>query len=899
MKDRNLSFHPDANKMSIRELNSRKLSHHLLYLAEIDKWKTTLYILLHYPLSKINLNTRTVEGGDYLIHLAAFASCEHNYSQHPKDISLERRKYALGSLVCILQRDFTAVNKIAGDGGTVLHCAFAAASSSFDHYEKENEDEYSDNDNDDSDGETYSTDDDETNNNEIDQDFINELTSEAEDVITLETSPCLAYASLSSDELIYTTIKLLLENGADPNTPLVNVHDLKLDDNDDAEIELAYSKEAVVEQWTCLSFSIQWLILAAVASYDQSGKIMIEKSILFLPLPVLVITLLLQCGADPTYMTGVTKGWNALHFIISSAHLLHKIHLIDEIVLRMNTINENSSNIIFHKKKEIPILFDIQSAKRGVRSTVYRFVSNIFVKGNEHGHCSLSVLESFAVAILSNNAREAESILNEEIHSQTIIDYNNTEHAKQSVINNWRSINMYDFPLSHVLWGIKTNSNKSLTLLGMACCCGALDSIRLLVGDNCMLLSECEIVRAIQFLFECTMSNPYSDGASLDNSYDIKEENFREKNEVLSMLLNIDREFTDLQFDIRRQMCLDRALIQACMGIQSVPYSTFLLIKYGADPNIKSIAKNVCGGLKPLHLVAGNCRGQNGVMKANYLLGTTLNGCSSDETLSISLSRVKLTLTSKTADTSENALQISLRKRNFQVAMLLWEVQLKYICDDDSFQLLSWEVKYATLLAEAALECMSIDLFRYAVDAITSSTSEGKPTKRSVIEKVLAKLLLWAIDERSGFGVYFTSLDQAANEKGCHILLAILNIISKQQNHLKLSRLSSWARDKVSGHTPLHMLLRNDRGILLRSCLLKPLCEIMTNLECQTNSTIDLISIPCGKNFGSYTALHLAYSLDCEESIKCLIKFGADQTVLDGDNKKPIDLLPNTSETEG
>ena len=61
--------------------------------------------------------------------------------------------------------------------------------------------------------------------------FVDNLISEAEDAVSLET--CSVYAYLSSEEIVYTTIKLLLKYDADPNTPLVNVYDLRLDDNEE------------------------------------------------------------------------------------------------------------------------------------------------------------------------------------------------------------------------------------------------------------------------------------------------------------------------------------------------------------------------------------------------------------------------------------------------------------------------------------------------------------------------------------------------------------------------------------------------------------------------------------------------------------------------------------------
>ena len=195
-------------------ISSHKLSCHLIALAERDRWKTTLYILLHHP-TKINLNART-KNGDYLIHLASFASCEQHQELSPSsskisssshlESSSETQKYALACLSVILERDFTAVNKVAEDGGTALHCALAAAAT-FDDYDVDGEadyvetydgnDEGSDDDDNDDDDDDDDYDENDDKRYQIDKDLINKLTSQAHPTVTL-VERCPKFSSLSS-----------------------------------------------------------------------------------------------------------------------------------------------------------------------------------------------------------------------------------------------------------------------------------------------------------------------------------------------------------------------------------------------------------------------------------------------------------------------------------------------------------------------------------------------------------------------------------------------------------------------------------------------------------------------------------------------------------------------------
>ena len=147
--------------------HDRKLGKVLVKLADDDSWKACLHILQdrdkklkdNQRLSSRNSHDHIVEfqeqkkesyhklawlsavtdHGDSLIHLAAFAACEVT-------MPLEERRFALECLNEIIKADFSCVNRIAGDGGSPLHSALAAASSSLvdgqdDNFDSDNESE--------------------------------------------------------------------------------------------------------------------------------------------------------------------------------------------------------------------------------------------------------------------------------------------------------------------------------------------------------------------------------------------------------------------------------------------------------------------------------------------------------------------------------------------------------------------------------------------------------------------------------------------------------------------------------------------------------------------------------------------------------------------------------------
>jgi len=274
----------------------------------------------------------------------------------------------------------------------------------------------------------------------------------------------------------------------------------------------------------------------------------------------------------------------------------------------------------------------------------------------------------------------------------------------------------------------------------MASSCMALDSLRLLIGNNHESIFQEEIRSAIKSLLG------YSNSPFHIHTTDTQDQYGTQKL-ILSLLLDITPESIDENAipkpDNKRQTLLDTALLESCMGVQISPSSTFLLLECGANPTILSIANTVQDSLTPIHLVAGNCRGKNGRMKLNSLMGQNPDrDVRVVENASVS-SRVREMLFGAISNANQNVLHLSLEKRNFCVALRLWEMQLQYDCEDGVKNRFSigWDIKYATLLGEAAINSCSLELFQFAVGAIVTSSLMGMPTETSAIEKILAKLL--------------------------------------------------------------------------------------------------------------------------------------------------------------
>lgn len=842
---------------------NRKLTKHLLNLAENDDFQTTLHILLTTATTRskqyLNLN-KTTSSGDYIVTLSSYAACE-------RALKLVDRIYALKCLWFIIHCDFTATNKVARDGGSALHCALVASLNYNDEYhDQDNDDDDEDDDNDDD--ESINSDDDESYDSDsdsgIDKVFIQELKSQVNPDLLESYQP--EFTNLSSDEIIVITIFLLLYNDADVNLPLVNASNIFDDyDDDDGSIDdddydLAFSKEAITQQWTPLMFALQMVILATMKSLENTSN-----EYLLLGLPIMIIQLLLHFGADPTYIMASSTSvdgsdWNAMHILAASSYHLSQQNINTKVVEYIQHLHSCSRKHLDLDKSQnqSDFQFDINETM-----SVYNYLDQIMGRSANY-NCILSPLQQFTVAIMTNNVNSAKFILETTSTSEGCKD--------EDIIANWR-IKTYSsiLPLSQIVYdNIQLFSTK--TILNMASFCLASDSVQLLVANDFNLISEDEIKNSII----CVFLN------SNDESKDLTQNQLIIIQKLVGMNKDKDNQATNDDVLKKRQRVLDRLLIESCSKTawaQRAMYSTLALLRLGADSNTNSIADKIHDKLSPLHLVAGNYRGSHGVEKVECLLGTIGSALSLTKK---SVEQSKANLFALTQVTNVTPLEIALEKRNFYVVKSLYDAMC-ITKDMDKHCILDWNLERGMILGEAATECTSVELFRDAIDIMKQCSM--KADEKDNIDKLgrsLGKLLVLALDERSAFGKKTLN----GMIEACEKLKAIADLFCSIQDDVPGINIAAWARDEISGHTPLHLLLRNDRSAHLRSSLLRPVCTIMSK-----HGDSKFICLPCSNKFGSYTALHLACALGCEESVKTLLDFNADPTALSSENKKALDMI--------
>jgi hypothetical protein len=284
-----------------------------------------------------------------------------------------------------------------------------------------------------------------------------------------------------------------------------------------------------------------------------------------------------------------------------------------------------------------------------------------------------------------------------------------------------------------------------------------------------------------------------------------------------------------------------------------------MLVKCGADPNIKSICEQVADELTPLHFVAGNCRDSKGIEKLSFLLND----------VHIHHPHQKANLYAKTRMNQKLAIELALEKQNLIVAGKMLEV-----LGDDFIQRHIKRLDHAIMIGKTAVHNASIPMFQDALVAIVNCCLHQNHMKDHELEKTLGKLLILTLDERSGF-----------SKSSINDLIPIIAEIQQVCAKHGLKRFSSWAQDEVSGYNPLHLVLRSDRTLDLRTKLLRPLCDL---LQDDANASINQT---CAWSFGGYTPLHLAYSLNCSKSIQTLLQYGADENVTDAQGKKPSAMM--------
>ncbi len=802
------------------------ISTHLLRFADEDDFRSVLHILLTAG-KNVNFNAKT-KYGDYLITLLAYATCEQG-----SGVQL----YALKCLKWVLDRDFTAVNKVAQDGGSVLHCSLAAASCLDDTH-----DEHSVCSNDDSDEDSEEDYDDDSEGDIgdsacADKEFIQEIVREATNNSSLDEY-CKQYGSLTNGEITVTAIYLLLSNEADVNLPLGNVHGLCQFEDENDEIDLTYSREATIQQWTPLMFAAQWVLLACSRYSNNTSELCI---------PLLVMILLLNNGADPSYMMANEDDWNMMQVLSSANHILARINVSAKaIVEEINTMRTKLGLRLVKGGK-------MQTLQNDDRMLSFsKFLETILTATDASCSCMMSPVQEFASAILANDAVSAELTLNKESDCLNI--------NEADLLRKWRTASFDEvLPTLETVWNNSGLSGK--TIFDVACSCLARDSVKFMVGKS--LLQEHEIRHGIICTFE-----------DLGGRSDLDKKDYHATGRLIEHQMEIIKAILENEHNekIPRQKILDRLLLESCtskMWTLYSPYATSMLVQLGADPNVTSISDEVYDALTPLHLVAGNCRGQGGTEKIVCLL------LDHDEKTGNDTARFqRANLFAVTSSSHQMPINIALEKRNWLVVGKLLEAM-----GEEHIKRIDWTLDEAILIAKSAIATVSAALFEQAIDLIIASSSGGGTLDCRSSEKSIGGLLLTSIDRRSGLGI--DSSDRSS-------LTHFISVITTVQLHFNLKNLASWARDEISGHNCLHLILRNDRGIEFRRKVLESVCEIFS----QDTNGCELLSQPCARAFGGFTPLHLACALGCEYSIKTLIRFGASATVLDGDEKLPKALIP-------
>ncbi|GFH47897.1 predicted protein [Chaetoceros tenuissimus] len=804
--------------------DKRKLSRHLMNLAGDDKFSPILYFLLSSRSNEVNINVRN-DDGDYLIHLLAFSICEID-----GDISRDEKLAGLKCLIKVLERDFTAVNKIGEDGSSVLHCALASASVEVtegdEEFDKMSSDCDSDSEEEDDDSVASFSSDDE-DRAPIDRKYLKELETEAKENMSMIHEYCKELNDLTSYEMCFCVIYLLLKNGADPNVPLNNVFGIESEMNDEDEIELAFNREAIIQRWTPLMFVAQWNILAAIqvatklkcSEEGTTNDYDIERAI---AVPYVALKLLLEYGADRTYMmaNGV-KNWNLVQVFASASHIFHRIPIEkDKLEDSVESIRTKCAKVLSIEEKE--------AVKNSTQTftTLDRVLMDISVKDDK----GLSKCEVFAESLLKNNQEKMLELCSEN---------------DNSVIQEWLLTNVDELMIIiQAVWG---NSDlDGTTLFELATSCFSLESLQVILNDGNSLPDE-NIYDAIVAAFEY-----FGDRALSENDEESFESRREQQDLMVEFLLDI--------YESDKQTLLDRLLIESCTVRNWTlfsPHATKIFLSLGADANVSTIQDSIQDNLKPLHLIAANCRGQSGVDKINWILEKNPS----------------IDIFPKTLSEQQTPLDIALAKENFDVAKSF----LNKI-DNDQWNELNLTLSQAITVGNVAVHDASVELLIQALDYILSFSSEYL----SQTKMAIGKLALMIFDQRSGFGK-IKPLNLRIEK-----IQEALSLISQKQSEYDLSNLTSFVRDEISGYNILHYLLLSESSqVELRKGLLRSACEFM--MESTTRGS--LISQKSASKFGLYTPLHMAVSLGCEESIRVLLDFGADVTALDSENRRAIDLI--------
>jgi ankyrin repeat protein len=328
---------------------------------------------------------------------------------------------------------------------------------------------------------------------------------------------------------------------------------------------------------------------------------------------------------------------------------------------------------------------------------------------------------------------------------------------------------------------------------------------------------------------------------------------------------------TDAESTEARGVFLDRLLLRASSDKWGNCHAIKILLDLGADPDANSVARLVKNNFRPLHFVAANREGTGGVSMAEALIHAGAN---------VELSDAQ----------GQTPLNMALKHGNSRVVECIWQSRRTLSTGHliPGYDALSF--------GKAAIACQSLPMLKQAVATLRNSVDElGTETT----EESLGRLLLSCVDERSGFST-------PKGEDGIYPLLAAVSFIlgindssdaeSSASNSKGQELLPTFARDEISKYTVLHAMLRTNRDKELRLATLKPFCELAAKNDIRGDErdevAVSSLNLSCDSKFGSYTALHLACSLGCEESIQMLLSYGADVTALDYQGIRPCQLVP-------
>jgi len=948
----------------------RRLGRQLVELADNDCWRACLAILvdrkkqqqkqqqlLEHDNNDNNDNNNNndnnsnkglvwlgavTEHGDGLVHLAAYACCDESLTL------CEERYFAYECLTYIIDADFTCVNRIIGngDGGSPLHCAMAAASSSLtdhdhDHDESQHSSQHSDTDTDTDCSSSDSDSDDEDTTSRMSKDVRKEL----ENQVSLEKDCELR--GHSSEEVILLTIQLLLEHNADPNLPLANIHHISntnhddRDDDDGDEMELAYSRESIIEQWTPLTFCLSWIALSCTSSSSKTT----------VALSLLTLNILLIHDANPMYAMGANRKWTAMEFCASCSYhmcqeldifdILHQFLLIlppttriQQRIIMAETTTNNSHHPLFTKR-------DDHKQTLTIYDTVWNLLI-LFLPDDIKFQTDqvLSPIQNLAVAILTQDGNKAHQII--------------INDGNEVYIPKWRNTSIVNIlPMSTTLWSsnyskksgvhIKTNNADqmipdTMTLLDMSVSCSTAHDtiIDWIIGPSHPAATWEQLKTAANAMFCNTHNNNnnhnsrYNEilvGAST-NPLDQDASYWNQKQIFSKLLQELDRLDTQTTtttttttttnnnnnkqdedgYPKSHQSFLDVLLLESCSTKLNwgLPYALPMLLEYGANPKATSMANFVQQNLTPLHFVSSNIRGPDGILMIQYLLSKSSTTC--DDTYDVDDNSSYLYEKTTNGDTP---IDLSLKKRNFAVSEYLWKIeqqqpQPRSMTNGDE---IVWrDVNICFLLGEASIQCKNLKMLQFAIDSMIScapvvdydTSSSTTKEEDTLVQKKMGQLLLWMVDERSGLGN--NNLKESTTTGGDDYLLLVeaVQIMDKiRTNKTKIGwSIASYARDEISGQTPLHLLLRQDRGLTLREALLPCLCQTLSFDEHEVEDQNNLVSIPSASKFGGYTALHLACSLNCKFSIQTLLDHNAYVDAKDCYGKRPIDYLSKESQLE-